>query len=168
MNRIEWMEKYMASAEQLIRENRVDEGLNALHNLLYDEPGYGNLHNYLGWAYMYFTEDAGKAELHLKMAIRFESDYAAPYQHMGCLLNRLGRYSEAIEYFRAGLTKGNANRVAMLEGIAIASELRNEYALAIRYFKDAMRASAVDTDIDRLAQGIKRCRRKRLAFFFTF
>jgi len=167
MERIEWMEKYMANAEQMILENRVDDGLQVLNNLLYDEPGYGNLHNYLGWAYMYFTEDAGKAELHLKMAILFENEYAPPYQHMGTLLNRSGRYSEAIEYFQAGLTKANANRVAMLEGIAMAYELKSEYAQAIRTFKTAARASAVEFEVARMMQSVKRCRRKRLAFFFT-
>ena len=167
MERIEWMEKYMANAERLMYENRVEEGLHLLNDLLYDEPGYGNLHNYLGWAYLYYTADIARAELHLKMAIRFDREYAPPYQHMGYLLNRNGKYVEAIEYFRAGLTKNGANRVALLEGIATAYELKNEYALAIRTLKEAAKASAADGEVNRLMAGIKRCRRKRLALFFT-
>src|SRR6185436_9354430 len=116
MERIEWMEKHMTSAERMIYENKVDEGLHVLNDLLYDEPGYGNLHNYLGWAYMYYTEDAARAELHLKMAIKFESEYAPPYLHMGTLLSRMGRYSEAIEYYEKGLARPEALRVTLLEG----------------------------------------------------
>lgn len=61
--RIEWMEKYMADAERLINSNQVEEGLGLLNYLLYDEPGYGSLHNHIGWAYMYYTTEVAKAEL---------------------------------------------------------------------------------------------------------
>jgi len=67
--RIEWMEKYMADAERLIYSNQVEDGLLMLTDLLYDEPGYGSLHNHIGWAYMYYTADVEKAERHLKLAI---------------------------------------------------------------------------------------------------
>jgi len=167
MMRIEWMEKYMANAERLIYENQVDEGLRMLNGLLYEEPGYSNLHNYLGWAYMYYTQDAEKAELHLKMAMRFSSEYAPPYLHMALLLNRSGKYAEAIDYFRNGLSKPNANRMALYEGMAHAYEMRNEYANAVRNYKEAVRSSAVPYEVERLLQSVKRCRRKQLAFFFT-
>jgi tetratricopeptide (TPR) repeat protein len=165
MERIEWMEKYMASAEQMIYQNQVDEGLHLLNGLLYDEPGYANLHNYLGWAYMYYTPNAAQAELHLKMAMRFASNYAPPYLHMGALLNRQGKYSGAISYFDSGLTKPEANRVALLEGMATAYEMRSEYAQAIRTYKEAARSSAVQHEVDRLVKSATRCRKKRLAFF---
>lgn len=158
----------MANAEQMIYQNQVDEGLHLLNGLLYDEPGYANLHNYLGWAYMYYTPDVSRAELHLKMAMQFAINYAPPYLHMGTLLNRLGKYSEAIAYFESGLTKPEANRVALLEGMAMAYELKSEYAQAVRTYKDAARASAVQHEVDRLMQSAKRCRKKRLALFFSF
>src|SRR5689334_17551677 len=131
MMRIEWMEKYMADAERLIYESKVDEGLVLLNSLLYDEPGYGSLHNHLGWAYMYYTTETARAEKHLQMAIAFEADFAPPYLHLGTLYIRNGTYSDAIAILEKGLTKANANRVAMLESIAQAHELRCEYSLAI-------------------------------------
>src|SRR5687768_6902045 len=134
MEAILWIEKYMANAEQMIYDGQVEEGLNVLNDLLYDEPGYGPLHNYLGWAYMYYGNDARKAEMHFTMAIRFAPDYAPAYVHMGNLLSRAARYAEAIEYFRAGLTKPAANRTALLEGIAHAYELQREYRHAIRSY----------------------------------
>ena len=167
MNRIEWMEKYMVDAEQMIYNNQVDEGLRVLNNLLYDEPGYGSLHNHIGWAYMYYTSDAARAELHLKMAIKFDVEFAPPYLHLGSLYNRLGRYAEAIEWLQKGLTKKQANRVAILQSMAYAYELRCEYRQAIKAYKEAAMASVVDVEINNLMSGIKRCRRKRLAFFFT-
>jgi len=166
--RIEWMEKYMADAERLIYENRVEEGLGLLNNLLYDEPGYGSLHNHLGWAYMYYTADIAKAELHLKMAMAFDSDLAPPYLHLGALYMRNAKYGDALAILEAGLIKPNANRVVLLENIAHAYELRCEYGKAIKAYKDAAKASVVSGEINNLMEGIKRCRKKRVAFFITF
>jgi tetratricopeptide (TPR) repeat protein len=165
--RIEWLEKYMKEAEGLIYENKVEEGLTALDNLLYDEPGYGSLHNHLGWAYLYYTVDVEKAERHLKLAIRFESEFPAPYLHLGTLYVRLGRYAEAIDALETGMAKAGANKVAMLECIGQAYELKREYARAIKAYKQAM-ISTTTAETFTLTEGIKRCRKKRLMMMFTF
>src|SRR5690349_4195968 len=112
--RIEWIEKYLKEAEQMLYDNRVKEGLAVMNNLLYDEPGYGFLHNHLGWAYLYYTEDLGQAEMHLKMAIKFDGEYPAPYIHLGTLFTRAGRYAEAIDHLKQGVNKPNAHRVGFL------------------------------------------------------
>lgn len=166
--RIEWMEKYMADAERMIYEDKVDEGLGLLNTLLYDEPGYGRLHNYLGWAYFYYTANVAKAELHFKMAMTFDLEHAAPYLHLGTLYLRNGRYSEALTFLESGLTKPNANRIALLESIGQVYELKCEYSNAIKAYKQAAQASVVGFEVNNLMEGIKRCRKKRAAFFFTF
>lgn len=165
--RIEWMEKYMADAERLICDNQIEEGLVLLNNLLYDEPGYGSLHNHLGWAYMYYTAETTKAELHLKLAIRFDAEFAAPYLHLGNLYIRMGRYTDALVNLEKGLTTKNANRVAHLEAIGHAYELKREYAKAIRAYKEAL-ASTIGFEIGNLTEGIKRCRKKRWVMMFSF
>lgn len=161
------MEKYMADAERLICDNQIEEGLVLLNNLLYDEPGYGSLHNHLGWAYMYYTAETTKAELHLKLAIRFDAEFAAPYLHLGNLYIRMGRYTDALVNLEKGLTTKNANRVAHLEAIGHAYELKREYAKAIRAYKEAL-ASTIGFEIGNLTEGIKRCRKKRWVMMFSF
>jgi tetratricopeptide (TPR) repeat protein len=135
---------------------------------LYEEPGYGNLHNYLGWAYLYFTPDVTRAQLHFRMAMHFAGEYAPPYLHMGNLMNRAGRYTEAVAYFRAGLAKPEANLTALYEGMAYAYEVKGEYREAVKAYKEAAMASAVDFEVDRLLKGVSRCRRKRIAMMFSF
>ena len=167
METILWIENYMANAEQMIYDGRVDEGLSILNNLLYEEPGYGRLHNFIGWAYMYYAKDARQAEMHFAMSIRFAPDYAPAYLHMGTLLSNAGRYAEAIEYFGKGLSKADAIRAALLEGMAHAYELQGDYRQAIRAYKDAATASVVDFEVDRMLKGASRCRRKRFALLFS-
>lgn len=158
--RIEWMEYDMARAERFITENQVDEGLLILNNLLFEEPGYGSLHNHLGWAHFYFTGDWTKAELHFQMAIKFDSNFAPAYLHLGNLYNRKELYSMAIEKFNTGLQLQNANKPAFLEGIAQAYEMKRAFGRAIKFYKEAIATSA-GFEVDRLRQGIKRCRTKR-------
>jgi predicted Zn-dependent protease len=165
--KLEWIEKYLKEAEQLIYANEVERGLNLLNELLYDEPGYGQLHNYLGWAYMYYIGDAARAELHLRMAIRFDPAYHAPYQHIGQLLLRLGRPADALTYLEKGLMLSGSNASILWECIGRAHEMQMEYKKAIAAYKQALVASLVTHEMNALSEGIKRCRKKRWVLFFS-
>ncbi|WP_276372756.1 hypothetical protein [Chryseolinea sp. H1M3-3] len=165
--KINWIEKYLVDAERMILEGLVDEGLALLNNLLYDEPGYGRLHNDLGWAYLYYTEDEARAELHLKMAVLFDETYAPPYLHLGSLYIRQARYSDAIACSQSGLIKTKGNRVGLLQNLAYAYELRKDWRMAIKVYRDAMSASVAEYEVSNLVAGIKRCRKKRIMLFFS-
>ena len=165
--RIEWIEKYLAEAEQLISTNNVDRGLQLMNELLYDEPGYGYLHNHLGWAYLYYTNETTRAKLHLLMAVKFNEEYPAPYLHLGTLYIRTGRYTDALTYLAKGLTKPNANRLVFFQNIAQAYEMKREFAKAINAYKEAL-TQTVGYESDTLMQSIKRCRKKRVLLFFSF
>jgi tetratricopeptide (TPR) repeat protein len=135
--------------------------------LLYDEPGYGNLHNHLGWAYLYFTSDAVRAELHLTMAVKFSEEFAAPYLHLGTLYMRQGRYSDALTYLERGLSKPTANHLAFLQSIAQVYEVKREFRKAIEAYKQALTLS-VGYESETMMQSIARCRKKRVTLFFSF
>ncbi|HEY8934706.1 MAG TPA: hypothetical protein VIM65_05775 [Cyclobacteriaceae bacterium] len=166
--KLDWVEKYMTDAEHLITDDQLEQGLGILTNLLYEEPGYGSLHNHLGWAYLYYANDTAKAELHFSMAMRFDTEYAAPYLHMGTLCIRAHRYNDAIKYAEQGLTKPNANKVALHEIIGNAYELKSDYRKAIKAYKAAAISSLDVYEINNLTAGIKRCKKKRIALFFSF
>ena len=167
MTKLIWMEKYLNEAEQLFYDNQVEAGLAMLNSLLYEEPGYSALHNHLGWAYLYYTQDSLKAELHLKMAIHFNASFAAPYQHLGTLYTRSGQYGEAIAYLEKGLQTNKPNKVTMWQNIAHVYELQGEWSAAIKAYKKAMMASVADQEVNNLKAGIKRCRRKWVTLFFS-
>ena len=164
--RIDWIENYLNEAEKLIYDNRVNEGIALMQNLLYEEPGYGYLHNHLGWAYMYYTPNVALAELHLKMAIRSDGEYAAPFVHLGNLMIRCNRYAEAIEYLQRGLQKPSANRVSFLEALGQAWELSGDFPKAIKAYREAMMASLIDQEVTNLNNHVARCRKKRWASFW--
>ncbi|MBX2899663.1 MAG: tetratricopeptide repeat protein [Cyclobacteriaceae bacterium] len=164
---LQWMNTHLTQAEQMFYNNQVPEGLAVLQNLLYEEPGYAQLHNHLGWAYLYYTQDMAQAELHLKLAIRFNAAYAPPYLHLGNLLIRLARYTEALEYLHKGLHQQQANKVAFLEVLAQVYELRRDFTNAIKHYKQALVATT-GFETGQLMEGIKRCQKKRWTMLFAF
>jgi len=163
--KIEWIEIELTNLEQMIVSDQVGAGLAALNNLLYDEPGYARLHNHLGWAYANYTENEERAELHLKMAIRFEESYEPPYLHLASLYIRQGRYGDAMDCSEDGLVKCKSRRVSLLQYLASACELRKDWGKAIKAYKDALMESVAENESSGLHAGIKRCRRKRMMVF---
>jgi predicted Zn-dependent protease len=161
--KMEWIERYMLDAERLIVQggDQLHAGMNILNGLLYDEPGYGNLHNHLGWAHLYYTLDLAKAEVHLKAAIRFHPEFHAPYLHLGTLYFRKGDYKQAIGVLSEGLSKQGANRSSMYEMIGQAREMTKEYSLAIKAYREAMLSTLATGEMNIFSENIKRCRKKR-------
>jgi tetratricopeptide (TPR) repeat protein len=164
--KIEWIEKYLVQAEKMMLDDRLDDGLAVLENLLYEEPGYSSLHNHLGWAYLYYTENVSRAELHLKMAIKFDEAQAAPYVHLGALYIRQAKYNDAITCMQTALTKVKDNQVGLLQTLAQAYELSKDWNQAIKAYKKAMIVSVVSYESEIIMTSIKRCRKKRMALLF--
>jgi hypothetical protein len=158
---IEWVEVYMKEAEGLIIGNEVERGMRILNDLLYAEPGYGSLHNHIGWAHLYYTCNMPLAEVHLKAAVKFHPEMPAPYLHLGNLYVRTERHAAAIEVATEGLGRRGANRPALLEVIGQATEMQHAYRKAITAYREASLASMNTFEMNNLTEGIKRCRKKR-------
>jgi hypothetical protein len=79
---------------------------------------------------------------------------------------RTERLAEALSNLTTGLTKQNANRIAYLQSIAQVHELKRDFTLAIKTYKEAL-ASSVGFETTNFTEGIKRCRKKRWALMFN-
>ncbi len=163
-----WIEKHLKEAERLIMNDEFENGLHLLNALLFDEPGYAPLHSHLGWAYLYYGGDEGRAELHFTTAIRFNASYAPPYIHMANLCMRAQRYQEAIHYSEQGLTKPEANKAGLYEVLGNAYEMKGELRKAIRAYRYATLSSVSSYEVTAFSDGIKRCWRKRMTKLFAF
>jgi hypothetical protein len=57
MEKIKWIEEYLQHALELAWLEGHERALKLLDRLLYEEPGYGRLHNTLGIIYFQYAED---------------------------------------------------------------------------------------------------------------
>ncbi len=161
MEKIKWVEEYLEEALRLACEDSYEPALKLLDKLLYEEPGYGRLHNTLGKIYFYYAEDVEAAERHFTMAIKFDPRLAEPYVLLGQLLNDEERHDEAIRIYLKGLKAKQAFKSGLFHGAGKAYELKKQYKKAIEHYQSALENSAELWDCRVLEESIKRCKRKR-------
>ena len=138
-----------------------ERALKLLDKLLYEEPGYGRLHNTLGIIYLKYADELNKAETHFRMAIQFNPEFAEPYSNLAYLLQQDERHDEMIEICLKGLNAKKANRALLLENVGNGWELKHKYRKAIKSYRDALSHSAELWNCKVLEESIKRCKRKQ-------
>jgi len=161
MEKIKWIEEYLEEALRLANDEGHEPALKLLDKLLYEEPGYGRLHNVLGNIYFYHADEIASAERHFRMAIKFDPRLADPYVHLGRLLCEDERHDEAIKIYTKGLKAKQAFKSGLLSGAGKAYELKKKYRKAIVHYKDALSHSAELWYCLMLEESIKRCKRKQ-------
>jgi len=161
MEKIKWIEEYIKHALELAWLEGHEPAIKLLDKLLFEEPGYGRLHNTLGFIYFNYAEDLKKAEVHFRMAIRFSPKLAELYRQLSQLLKQEERHDEAIEICTKGLKAKQANKSKLLESVGQAYELKKKFTKAIRHYKTALSHSAELWECKVLEENIKRCKRKQ-------
>jgi tetratricopeptide (TPR) repeat protein len=160
MEKIKWIEEYLEHALEVSYLEGYERAIKLLDRLLYEEPGYGRLHQTMGLIYLN-AEEMKQAEMHFRMAILFSPELADSYNHLGNLLRQDERHDEAIEICTKGLKAKQANKTRLLENVGQAYELKKKYSKAIRSYKEALSYSAELWECRVLEENIKRCKRKQ-------
>ena len=161
MEKIEWIEEYLEEALRLADVEGHEPALKLLDKLLYEEPGYGRLHFTLGRIYLIYADDIVNAETHLKLAIKFDTEFADPYIYLGYLLSYDERHKEAVDVYLNGLNAKRAFKAGLYCGAAKSYELMKKYKKAIAHYEDALSYSAETYQCHMLEASIARCKRKR-------
>ena len=161
MEKIKWIEDYLKEASRLLAEEGHEAALRLLDKLLYEEPGYGRLHNLLGVIYFYCADEIAKAEIHFRAAILLDPRLAEPYEHYAKLLHHEERLNDAIGISKKGLRAKQANKQLLLENVGQAYELKKEFRKAIKHYRKALTYTADLWNGRILDESIKRCKRKQ-------
>jgi tetratricopeptide (TPR) repeat protein len=160
MEKIKWLDEYLKHALEVALLEGHERALKLLDRLLYEEPGYGKLHQILGVVYARYAEDDRLAEQHFRLAIRFNPELPETYSYLAELLQQHDRHDETIEVCVKGLHVKKANKSQLLENIGNAWELKKKYRKAIKSYRDALSHSAELWNCRVLEESIKRCKRK--------
>ncbi len=160
------LEQCVLDAERAFEEQLFLEGKGYLEEALAEEPTYGKAHNHLGWLYMYHLHDLDKAERHLKLALKYTSNYNAPYVHMSTLLFDMGRFDACERMLEQADQVPGVEKSFICNEYGRLHEVKGRYRSAIKSYKDAIRWSLNDHEIAIAKDNIKRCRNKRWLFMF--
>jgi tetratricopeptide (TPR) repeat protein len=161
MEKIKWIEEYLEQSLEIAWMEGHERALKLLDRLLYEEPGYGRLHNTLGIIYLKYADELKLAEGHFRMAIRFNPELADSYSNLMEVLKQDERHDEMIEVCLKGLKAKKANKALLLENVGNGWELKHKYRKAIKSYRDALSHSTELWNCKVLEESIKRCKRKQ-------
>src|SRR6478736_9790679 len=142
MEKIKWIDEYIEEAMRHIYEEGHEHTLKLLDRLLYEEPGYSRLHQAIALINLHYADNKPAAELHFRMAIKFDKTFADPYWHLGQLLHQEERLEESIEICTKGLKAKRSNKSSLLATVGQSYELKKKYRKAISSYKNALSYSA--------------------------
>ncbi len=159
-----YLEEVILDAEKAIGEGEYIEGRNMLESILQYEPGYAKVHNLLGWLYLYYLSDDARAEMHLKLAAKFDPFYKPPYLHLTDLYLRNENYHKLEEFILKAKEVKGISKYLVYERLGIVEEARGNFSKAIENYRNAIFHSMDNYDIDEMKSNIKRCKFKKFRF----
>ena len=154
-------EQYVLDAEKAFEQGLYLEGRAYLDNAIAEDPTYGKAHNHLGWFYLFQLEDYEKAEVHLRLALKYAKQYSAPYVHMITLLFEAKRLDEHEKLIAKAMYVPGVRKSFLYNEIGRSKEVTGKYTAAIKYYKMAVRWSVDEKEIEVIRENIRRARSKR-------
>jgi len=159
-------EQYVLDAEKAFEQGLFAEGKGYLENALAEEPTYGKAHNHLGWFYLFHMHDFEKAELHLRLALKYARQYSAPYIHYSQLLFEAERLDEHAKLVAEAFKVPGVGKSFLYNEYGRNMEITGRIADAIKYYRLAVQWSTDEEQIKLIKGNIKRARGKRWLFLF--
>jgi tetratricopeptide (TPR) repeat protein len=148
-------------ADELIRNNKIADAVNLLEGIIAEVPDYGKAYNHLGWIYETKLKDVNSAESMYKQCLAYNPEYPPVYLNLSIVLSTLGKYDEVETLLLKALQVPGVDKSAIYNEHGILNELRQDYNAAIEKYKEAIRFSLSDVNVDTYAKSITRCRTKR-------
>jgi tetratricopeptide (TPR) repeat protein len=160
------LERFIQRAEVAFEKNDYLEGMRILEEALTIEPNYGKAHNHMGWLYLFHINDWEKAEIHLKLALKYAPGYCAPYIHMSHLLFQKRKFDELIDLLEKAATVGGMQQSFIYNEYGRMSEVKGKLRNAVKNYKSAIRWTFNEQDLNVYRDNIRRCRDKRWIMMF--
>lgn len=155
------LEEKLFEADNLIRENRINDAINLLYDILNEEPTFGKAHNHLGYIYETKLKDYKKADEHYSIALKLSPDYPAIYYNYAILLSNEQRFEQLEQLLNQALTLSNINKSSIYNEFGIMYEIKGEYDKAIDAFKKAIAFCLDNKNMDIYKSSIERCKTKK-------
>jgi tetratricopeptide (TPR) repeat protein len=160
------LERYIQNAEMAFEQKDYLEGMRLLEEALTIEPHYGKAHNHMGWLYLFQIIDWAKAETHFRLALKHMPTYSAAYIHMSHMLFENGRFEELTELLEKAITVGGVQKSFIYNEYGRMFEVNGKLRKAVKFYKNAVRWTFNDQELNVYKDNIRRCRDKRWILMF--
>ena len=160
------MERYMdvearfLHADTLLERGEIVEAKEILMEILEDEPDFGRAHNHVGWLYRAKLSDFGRAEYHLRLAVKFAPDYPGAYLNYGNLLIELREFEKLDELAEKAIKVRGIHKPSVLRFMAVVAEMKGETIAAMNLLRKAKDESLDEGTADYMKSEIRRVKGK--------
>lgn len=155
------LEQMLNDADLKIKENKIDEAVRMLNEILREDPLFGKAHNHLGFIYETKIKDYKQAEEHYKIAYQTMPDYTAIYYNYAILLSTLKKFDELTELLTRAESVPGINKSTINNEWAIMFEANGELDKAIEYYKKTIATTFDNKTLDIAMASVDRCKRKK-------
>ena len=154
------LEEKFSNADLDIKEGKIAAAIEELNTIISEDPTFGKAYNHLGWLFETKFKDYENAENNYKLALEHSPNYTAVYKNYSVLLSTLGKYDELKNLLEKAASVPGMDKFTIYNEYAIMYEHLEEYNLAIKYYKDAAKATMNDKSLKVAMDSIERCSTK--------
>jgi Tfp pilus assembly protein PilF len=154
-------EQLLSDADLKIKENKINEAIHILNDIILDDPLFGKAHNHLGFIYETKIKDYPKAEEHYKIAYQTAPEYCAIYYNYAILLSTLKKFDVLTELLTKAENVPGINRATIYNEWAIMFESQGELDKALDYYKKVISGTFDNKTLDIAMQSVDRINKKK-------
>jgi tetratricopeptide (TPR) repeat protein len=114
----------------------------------------------MGWFYRVQFEDYAKAEKHYKAALRYSPQYPHAHWNYAFMLMDLERYEELDKLLDKAMSIPSLNKAMVYNQRAEMREVQGAFAEAMLLYKEAIKRSVKNDQIEAYWESIERCQEK--------
>jgi tetratricopeptide (TPR) repeat protein len=155
------LEDMFFEADGLIKQGKFTDAIAVLEAILIESPEFGKAYNHLGWIYETKFFEYNKGLDHYQKCLIYSPHYTPVYTNMSVILSTMGKYAEQEKLLEQALEVPGIDRAAMQNELGIMYELRGQYDRAVLAFREAIRFTLVDANLDMYLKNIDRCLKKK-------
>ena len=158
---IEDADRLFYAAKEHYGDGAVSATAEAYQQILDQFPTHGKSLAHLAEIFITHYKNPGKAEDLIRKAIQNDPSYTYSYFLFADLLLEQERYSELIAAMNKVKEIPGVPKDMVLKYFALLNEMQGNYDQAIDFFKQAIRKSLSNDNINTFADAIKRCKLKK-------
>lgn len=147
-------------ADNFLNDSKYAEARQFLEEAVKIDPTHVQALNALGWLYERKYYDYQKALKCYQAALKSNPNYAPTHLNYCYLLSLLERYEEFELQSQAAMQVAGINKPRLIGEMGIVEERRGNLVKALKIYKEAMKLSISNEDVDMFKGDIERCESK--------
>lgn len=148
-------------ADTKIKERNYADAMQTLEAILAEAPDYGKAYNHLAWLYDTKYRNLSKAAEYYQKCLQYEPEYTPVYLNYASVLSTMNKWNELEDLLSKALGVPGVDKASVYNEYGIMNELRGKYDEAVKNYKEAIRNTLVNTNIDTYQSSVKRCQTKK-------